>query len=298
MDEVEGGNAPRTSLGKAQMQAAARETEGSPNGYVELDIADFPSRGLFYPPNTRFFIRPATVSDVRHFSTVNEADPFAVAEGFADIMKGSVIVRSTGRMFSHKDILDEDRIHVLMAVREATFVKGENRMVVDTKCHSCGAKVTIELRNDAFRRAEVPEDIMRYYDQDERLFVFRTKSFGQVKVAPPTVGVMVEVGKYIRDRQRNGKEVDLSFVKLLPYIAGGWRGLNEKRLNELEVEVVGWDMGKFQFMNGIIDKVKVGVKDALHGECSSCGAEVSTAITFPGGVKALFVVSGVDQELT
>lgn len=289
---------PQISLG--QIRGAREDEDGPavPHGYIELFSDGFPSRGIFYPTEARFFVRPASVGSVRHFSTVNEQDPFAVAEGFNDILKTSLHVRGAGKLFSYKDILDEDRIHLIMAIREATFVKGENRLVVDVKCGACKEKTVIEMRNEAFERNEVDPKIMEHYDEKTRLFVFRTKSIGEIRVSPPTIGVMSTVTEYIKDQQREGKEIDLSFVKVLPFLAGDWRGFDLKAAQRMEVQVMGWNMKQFQFMNSLVEKIRVGVKETLHGTCESCGASVATPVTFPGGVKALFVISDLDSELS
>lgn len=289
---------PQHSLGKARSARDGDEEPAIPEGYIELYSDGFPSGGIFYPEGARFFVKPATVGAVRQFSTVNEQDPFAVAEGFNDILKTSLHVRGIGKMFSYKDILDEDRIHIIMAIREATFVKGENRLVVDAKCPACKEKTTIELRNEAFERTVVDPKVMRYYDPKSRQFAFQTKTFGEVRVSPPTIGVMSTVTEYIKEQQREGREIDLSFVKVLPFIAGDWRSFDLKAAQRLEVQVMGWNMDKFQFMNTLVEKIRVGVKETLHGTCSTCDAKVATPVTFPGGVKALFVVSDLDSELS
>ena len=231
---------PVRSLGIVSHMREVRDQEPAiPHGYIELDPTAFPSQGLFYPDGARFFIRAATVSDIRHFSTVNENDPFAVAESFNSILKSSLHVRGLGGkvMFTYKDVLDEDRIHIIMAIREATFVHGENRLVVSCKCDSCQTENSIELRNEAFERTDVDPKIMKYYSEEERCFLIETKSLGTVRIAPPTVGVMSEVARSIRERQREGKEIDVSFIKMLPYIAGGWKGFNEAKIKALETEM-------------------------------------------------------------
>ena len=43
-----------------------------------------------------------------------------------------------------KDIFEEDRIHVVLAVRELTFKKGENKMAIPYECEECGAEFHVE----------------------------------------------------------------------------------------------------------------------------------------------------------
>ena len=58
-----------------------------------------------------------------------------------------------------------------------------------------------------------------------------------------------------------------------------------------------WTSAKYQTFNGLTEMVKVGVKDQLVKECEKCGTELRTQITFPGGIKSLFVVSDISGEL-
>jgi hypothetical protein len=42
---------------------------------------------------------------------------------------------------------------------------------------------------------------------------------------------------------------------------------------------------------------KVGVKEKFNTICEKCHSEVTTPISFPGGIKGLFVVSDISGEL-
>jgi hypothetical protein len=43
--------------------------------------------------------------------------------------------------------------------------------------------------------------------------------------------------------------------------------------------------------------IRVGVDEKVHGTCTSCGAEIHAPISFPRGIKSLFVVSDIAGEL-
>ena len=43
--------------------------------------------------------------------------------------------------------------------------------------------------------------------------------------------------------------------------------------------------------------MKIGIKPEMKFPCQGCGAEVTVPLTFPGGIKALFVISDIDSEL-
>jgi hypothetical protein len=115
-----------TSLGKAREYTDRGSDEAALlPGYHEIYAEQFPSKGIFYPDGTRFMIRAAAVKEIRHFSTIDEQNPFSVDEALNEILNGCMQIRVPGRQASFKDLKEEDRIFVIMAIRELTFLKGE-----------------------------------------------------------------------------------------------------------------------------------------------------------------------------
>ena len=286
-----------TSLGKASMFDGRSDEPAMLPGYIEIWPEKFPSKGLFYAGGTRFFIRAAEVKEIRHFSTINEQDPFTIDEALNEILKSCMMIRQPGRQMSFKDLKEEDRIHVIMAIRELTFPKGENQLVIKATCKDCSHENEIKIVNDSFEHTDVPDSMMKYYNEETRRFEVQTKSNGTIIMTPPSIGVMMEITKYIQKRQQEGKKLDQSFIKVLPYLAQDWRGFTEATINNLEIEFMSWNTTKYQTMYALTDMCRVGVKETLHTECEKCHTEVTTPISFPGGIKSLFVVSDITGEL-
>lgn len=291
-----------TSLGKSSDWQKKNEDRGEEYklGWVNLPISQFPSRGLFYDDDIRISIRAATVKEIRQFSVVNDDDPFSIDEGMNHIMSSCVNVNLKGKISNWKDILEEDRIHVVLAVRELTFKQGENNMEIPYECDECGAEGKIPFKNDNLEPAKVKDDMMKYFDHDTRTFLVKTKSSGTLELKPPTIGVMRVITEWIKENsQTEGqrKRLDQGFLKCLPFIQHDWRGFKKDKIKDLQVEFMGWDATKYSTFFHIVDMIKVGVDAEVHGTCYSCGAEVHAPIMFPGGVKSLFVVSDITQEL-
>jgi hypothetical protein len=286
-----------TSLGKASGYGENSDEPALLPGYIEIWPEKFPSKGLFYPSNTRFFIRAASVKEIRHFSTINENDPFTIDEALNDILKSCLMMRQPNKQMSFKDLKEEDRIYVILSIRELTFVKGENQLVIKVSCKECTHDNEIKIINDSFEHTDIDDTMMKYYDENSRLFNVSTKSSGDIKITPPSIGVMMEVTKYIQRQREAGKKLDQSFIKVLPYLVQEWRGFTEASINNLEVEFLSWNSTKYQVMYKLTDMCRVGVKEILHAECEKCHTEVTTPITFPGGIKSLFVISDISGEL-
>ena len=116
-------------------------------------------------------------------------------------------------------------------------------------------------------------------------------------MAPPTIGVMRAITDYIRDREEKNLGWDKSTLAILPYLQREWRGWNEKDIFAKITSFQGWDSTKYTIVYRLAEDMKVGVKPEMVLPCKSCGEEVSVPLTFPGGIKALFIVSDISAEL-
>jgi hypothetical protein len=287
-----------TSLGKARDYVTRDNEEPAIlPGYVEVWPANFPTKGLFYARDMRVFIRPAAVKEIRHFSTINEQDPFSIDEALNEIVKSCLMMKSPGKQVSFKDLKEEDRIFIIMAIRDLTFVNGENGLVLKPICKECNHENELVVNNDTFERTELTDQILKYYNTETKTFDVETKSSGTIHIQPPSIGVMMETTKYIKRITEEGKKLDQSFMKILPYMISEWRGMTESTIKNLEVEFMTWDTTKYTVMNTLTELCRVGVKENLHMECAKCGSEVTTPVTFPGGIKSLFVISDISGEL-
>jgi hypothetical protein len=266
-------------------------------GYHSMHISDLPSKGLFYPLDVDLQIRPAKVAEIRHFSTLQERDLFDVDEKLNHILQNCTKLRTKTRVMSWKDILEEDRIFIILAVRALTFSKGENKLQVKKNCPDCNTENVIEIANQNLQFNTIPSDLMKYYDEFNRVLSIQTKSCGTIYMKPPTIGVMQIVTKYIREKERQGENWDKAYVQILPYVQHEWRGFTEREIFQGEVDFQGWDDTKYTLHYRLAEQVKVGVKPDVVCSCKACGSEVAAAINFRGGIKDLFVVSDISGEL-
>ena len=116
-------------------------------------------------------------------------------------------------------------------------------------------------------------------------------------MAPPTIGVMRAITDYIRDREEKNQSWDKSTLAILPYLQREWRGWNEKDIFAKITSFQGWDATKYAIVYRLAEDMKVGVKPEMVFPCKSCGEEVTVPLTFPGGIKALFLIPDISAEL-
>lgn len=294
----------RTSLGKhsnpeLEYRKSHEKLINEKLGWHKINPEYFPSRGLFYPESIEIKIRPVTTTLVRHFSTLDERNPFEVDDAFNDLLNECTLITIDGKRAFFKDLLEEDRIYVILEIKEISFPSGENKLSFSARCSHCGTENEIEVKNDSFQYRDLDPLIEKYYDPGQKKFVIQTKNYGEISIKPPTIGIMQSVSKYIRKSQReNGnKKLDKSIIKILPYLATSWQGLDEKTIKDLEYKIQRYGEREFALMFKLANAATVAVKEEMITQCSSCAAEVTAPITFPGGVKALFVISDISDEL-
>jgi len=279
------------NFGKARPEKSADQFLG----WMILDQEELPSKGKFYPSGTIIKIRSARAAEIRHFSTMDENNYIDMEEKLNHIVEMCTQIMSGDKRLSYKDILEEDRIVLLLSIRDLTFPEPENKLILKGKTEHSKQTVDIELASRYLVATEVPTEIEAYYSSKERTYVIKTRSAGEVRMRPPSIGVMQEITKYLKDRQEKEVEFDKAFIQVLPYITPDWRQLNLPRIFALEVDYKSWDEKKFMVIYRLAEKMKIGVETTLEMEFD--GEIAKAPLDFPGGIKSLFIISDLAGEL-
>ena len=286
-------------LGKVSMeqfgQARPEKTADQFLGWMVLDQEELPSKGKFYPSGTIIKIRSARASEIRHFSTMDENNYIDMEEKLNHIVEMCTQITVEDKRLSYKDILEEDRIVLLLSIRDLTFPEPENKLILKGKTEHTKVPVDIELSSRYLVATQVPNEIEAYYSSKERTYVIKTRSAGEVRMRPPSIGVMQEITKYLKDRQEKEVEFDKAFIQVLPYITSDWRQLNLPKIFSLEVDYKAWDQNKFMVIYRLAEKMKIGVETTLEMEYD--GEIAKAPLDFPGGIKSLFIISDLAGEL-
>jgi hypothetical protein len=271
-------------------------------GHQRIELSDLPSGGRFYRHDFEILIRPARVSEVRDFSTIDETNLRDVDEKINSMLVSCAKIMYGTAKGSYKDILEEDRIYVILKIRELTFKEGEQKLMMPVsskkcKTSSCGAQDAVELKTHNLQFSHPDDTLEKYYDSDDRCFKIETKEHGVIVMAPPTIGVMRAITDYIRDKEEKGQPWDRSSLQILPFMQREWRGWEDKDIFAAVTSFQGWNTKKFSLILRLAEMMKVGVKPEMYYSCNSCGAEVTVPLTFPGGIRALFIISDITSEL-
>jgi len=288
----------QNGLGRVNMdnfRPAKAESADTVLGWMVLDLETLPSKGKFYPADCVIKIRSAKAKEIRHFSTMDENNYIDMEDKLNAIVESCTQLTTQTTRMSYRDILEEDRVVVLLAIRDLTFPEPENKLILTGKTDKTKRTVEIELSTKYLVPTEVPEEIEAYYDSRERTYVIKTRSAGVVRMKPPTIGAMQKITAYLKDRQEKDIEFDKAFVQVLPYIYTNWQDLSLTKIFQAEIDYKGWDEKKFMVIYRLAEKMRIGVQTTLEMEFD--GEIAKAPLEFPGGIKSLFIISDLAGEL-
>ena len=279
-------------------------TPGMEIGWKNLPLNILPSRGLFYPEGTKIAIRPAETKEIRHYSSIDEDDLLDVNEKLNYIIqKCSVISFYDMGVVSYKDLKQEDRFFLIMAIRDLTFLQGENRIILtpETGCKdkkACPINGGIELRTGVLSSYDLDPRVMKYYSPIEKGFVFPVRKLGkEIVMTVPSIGVMDTISAFVANSAIKGIEIEDSFIKIAPFLFKEWRGLDDEKIIQKMRESDDWSKEEFSLYFELAESIKIGTELDVNLKCPTCGAEVTAPISFPGGFRSLFLISDIFGEL-
>lgn len=285
------------SLGKVNMERFANQRAEGANfhlGYHTIPVISLPSGGMFYPEGTEISIRSAKVGEVRHFSTIDETNVLDIDEKLNQVVESCIRITCASKRLSYKDILEEDRFFIILSIRELTFPEPESSLKIE-HTDKKGEKHDVEIKKDYFQYFKIPTELDKYYDNDERSFLIKTKSFGTISMRPPTIGVMQKITSYIKEKQQKGEKIDQSVLQIIPYLHHDWRGFNDKTIFDFEVELNAWSSKKYNLVYTLAEKMKIGIQPNMLVQLGDEEEEVP--ISFRDGIKSLFIIQDITGEL-
>ena len=262
---------------------------GNQIGWIPLKIEDLPTRGLFYPVDTGIAIRSANGAEIRHWSTLQEDDLSALDDMLNYIIERCVTIKAndpeSGTYLSWKDIKEVDRFYLLLAIHELTFPNGENKLQVKISDNK-----KLDVKKDMVSYISLDPQIMRFYDEEKRCFILRTKGGKVIVLDIPSVGVTQWLKSYIIRKQRMQEYIDEDYLNYAPFIIRTWKGLNDDLYSKFIEDSHKWDNLTISLMvtfkQIFSDTINPVIKYIDDG-----GAEQTAPLNFQGGIKSLFLIS-------
>ena len=216
---------PPVDLGKSErskQQAADDHSDipGANLGWKAMPVENLPSGGRFYPEGTTLEIRAAASQEIRHFSTIDENDPLDMDDKLNMIIDKCLRMRFPERHATWKDLKEEDRFYLIFAIRDITFINGENKLYMTLKCgRECGGdgtyKEKIELAKENFEYYQIDDKLMEFYDEKERCFVIDSPKVGTIRMYIPSLGITTYIKNFIRAKVKRCADLHATLLTWL-----------------------------------------------------------------------------------
>lgn len=299
------------SLGKVQTpeEKLAEEQEedrekGLQIGYKNMPMESLPSKGLYYSKDMKLSFRSASLEEIKHYSSMNEADILDVNDKISSVLSTCIRIQYEGKQGSYEDLKEFDKIYMLFAIRDLSMQKHhrENKIFQKTKCPDCGQDIKREITNDVFGYFSLDDKIMKYYDERERAFVFNDDDLGgNLIVYIPSIGVLKYIADYIRKkeiekRQGKGGFYDKQFLTFLQFLTKDWRDLDDNYISHMYRDYKNWDYDKHDFMIEVTERINLNIKPTIEMKCDR-GHVSNPLIFFRGGYRSILGLSSVARRL-
>jgi hypothetical protein len=261
-------------------------------GWERLKITDLPTQGLFYPEATEIIIRSAVAAEIRHWSTLNEDDVFILDDMLNYVLERCCSVKYPDhKLSSWRDLKEVDRFYIILAIRERTFVKGDNKLQAKVS-----ETAKIDVIKDMVNYITFDDRVMRYYSPEERCIVLPFKSGKKIRVHLPTVGVTNWLKQYINRKRQSGEMFDEDFISYAPFVIGDWRGLNDASYERSVMESNNWSAGEISMLTEVKKIFSEAINPVLKYKDENGGERV-IPLNFQGGIKSIFLISDPFSQL-
>lgn len=265
-------------------------------GEVEINFEKLPSKGKFYPGDMRIYIRAAKTSEVKDFSMMDETNPLEINEKLNNILSACVNVKRIGKRGSYKDITEDDKMFIILSIRDITFIQGENVISLKHTCDSCGTDNDVRLQTVDLQYQTENETLAKYYDPSIRMYRVKSKKHGEILICSPKIGVMQEITDYARSKEQKKEKWDKAAVQILPYMNLEWRSMDDKKIYDVLVDMEGWNTSKYSQVYRLTEMARSGIKQNIEHPCSQCGKKLEIPVEIEGGMKGLFIPTVSDSD--
>jgi hypothetical protein len=276
---------------QARIEEIKAEQRSIGMGFIEIPIKDLPSGGIFYPEGVRIHVRAASGGDIRHWSMIDETSLLAIDDAINYILERCVTISFPNRQASWKDLVEIDRVYLVLACRDFTFTEGKNELKIAI---SETEDVTVKKDNITF--IDLPEGIYKYYNEEKRCFVFdRADGKTKLNIYMPTVGISQWIRNYVERKNALQEKYDEDFIQVAPMLIEDWRKLNDKAYADFIYDSMSWTTHDWS----LISKLKTTMQKAVTPKLvyiDENGSEKEVPLNFRGGIKSIFTYR-LDEEL-
>lgn len=254
-------------------------------GWQQLDISSLPTTGKYYPNDTKIFVRSATGGEIKHWSTIIPNDISSINNAMNYVIERCCKISIPGIEYmggNWKDLIDIDRLYILFAIRDLTFVKGENELqfpVSETK--------TIPIIKDNIDFITIPDEILKLYDEEERCFKLKFRNNRTINMYLTSLGVAEWITRYVATKQEAKENFDTDFVQYAPFLIKSHRKFSTRAYEMMVEDSDSWTPEMWSAIAYIKD-VLMEQSSPMIRYVDETGIEQTAPLTFLGGIKSIF----------
>lgn len=257
-------------------------------GWLKIDVKTLPTQGLFYPDGLEISIRAARGEEIKHWSTMNDQDINQLSR-VDDILNYMIEKCCNVKNPNYpgncwKDLKNVDRFYILLAIKEFTFIDGENELMVPIS-----EDKQIPVVKEMIDFIKIPDEIMKFYNPDEKCFIFNVAG-NPIKVHVPSLGVNDWLKKYVAQKINAKEGYDEDFITYAPMLIKDYRGLSQRAYEEMVGASRLWNVKEWSVLAYVTEKLG-GATEPKIKYINEDGGEVEIPLTFRGGIRSLFVLS-------
>lgn len=256
-------------------------------GYLKIPVESLPTHGIFYPSGMEVSIRAARGEEIKHWSTMNDDDIYQISRT-DDILNYMIerccMVKNPSRPGNAwQDLKSIDRFYILLSIKEFTFIKGENQLMVPNED---GADIPITKEMIDF--VNIPDDIMEYFSDTEKCFVFNVA--GQtIKMHIPSIGVNTWLKNYATNKTNNKEPFDKDFLTYAPMLIRDYRNLSQRAYEQFVSETQLWGVDEWSVVSYVTKALSESTEPKIKYLADN-GEEKEIPLSFRGGIRAIFVL--------
>lgn len=270
--------------------------------WYEIDYHVLPSmqnnlRIETYPHNTRLFLRCPSAKEIKYWSTMDIED----RTGFDMVDKIDYIISQCVRaeiplqyngktlMGNYKDIIESDRLYLLLSLRELIFGNSTQGLTFNLSCPKCGEKNQVVVTKDNIGAMEFEETRLgKFWNPDERCFNFKT-NVGDFTIYLSTIGLASIIRKYIVESARKNEMTTdiIASIKTACSMCKNWRELDsadtktfykktENWVKKIDKETDQWQPNRISALNETNKMLTDSVNANLVYVCEHCYETIQT----------------------
>lgn len=256
------------------------------HGFFPIDVKNLPTKGLYYPEGTRINIKPASLANIKHWSSTDETDPQSIDTALNNILESCCFVsfpQTEPRYANYKDLIDIDRFYIILAIHDFTFPPGNNDLKV-----VINEKEDVVVKKDNVDFLKLNEKFMKYYNAEKRCFSFPVKSGAMLDIYMPSVGTIQWLKDYMFTRNQRREGFDQDFINIAAFLVSDYRLLNNDYYYKLVDMTTDWTSYEWAVITKVRSVIETAIVPVLNYKDEG-GTARQAPLEFRGGIKSIFL---------